>query len=83
MRDVVVLPQPDSPTRPERLAGADLEGDVVDRLDVAERAGEQDALGEGEVLAHVLDAQQRLAAHGGATFQQSAVCSAPTRTVPG
>ena len=71
----------------QRLAGADLEGDVVDRLDVAQRAREQDAPGEGEMLAQPFDAQQRLAArrrtHAGATFQQSAVCSGPTWTVPG
>jgi hypothetical protein len=65
------------------LAGADLERDVVDRLDVAERAREQDALGEGEMLAQPFYAQQRFAAHDGATFQQSAVCSGPTWTVPG
>ena len=58
MREVVVLPQPDSPTSPSVSPALDVEGDVVDRLDVAERAREQDALGEGEVLAQLLDAQQ-------------------------
>src|ERR1700737_4852835 len=79
----------------ERFAGPDIEGNVVHRLDVAERAREQDAFGEREMLAQPSDAQQRLAAvrerrgigdgpaHGGATFQQSAVCSWPTRTVSG
>ena len=83
MRDVVVLPQPEFAHQAQRLAGADLEGHVVDRLDVAQRAREQDAPGQGKMLAQSFYTQQRFAAHDGTTFQQSAVCSGPTRTVPG
>ena len=87
-RDVVVLPQPDSPTSPKRLAGPDGEGDVVHGLDMAERAAEQNALGDGKVLPDVLNAQQRLGArepgsHWLPSLQQSAVCSAPTENAGG
>ena len=48
----VVLPEPDSPTRPEHLARADLERDLVDDVDV--RAGQLDLQ-----VAHVHDAGRR------------------------
>ena len=41
-RAVVLLPQPVSPTMPERLAAADVEADPVDRLDRADLALEED-----------------------------------------
>ena len=37
-----LLPEPDSPTTPSRLAGVDAEADAVDRLDVAFGRGEAD-----------------------------------------
>ena len=39
----VVLPQPDSPTRPKISPRADVEADVVDRLDVADVAAQEAA----------------------------------------
>ena len=47
-----VLPEPDSPTMPERLAGLHLVGDPVD--------GVHDAVFGLELDAQILDAQQRL-----------------------
>ncbi len=44
---VIVLPQPDSPTMPERLAGLDLEGDSVD--------GMHDTLAQPDLGAQVAD----------------------------
>ena len=40
----VVLPEPDSPTTPTRLAGAQLEGEAVDGLHVVDGAAQQPAL---------------------------------------
>src|SRR5690349_12099582 len=69
----------------QRLALGDRERYVVDRLDMAECAREQDAFSERVVLAQPLDPQQRLLsrrfAHAAAARQQSAVCSAPTATL--
>ncbi len=48
---VTDLPQPDSPTMPERLARLDREADAVDRAD--------DALAREEVRAQVVDLEQR------------------------
>ena len=49
----VVLPQPDSPTRPERLALLDAEADAVDRPHRAELADPQQAAADVEVLDEV------------------------------
>ena len=43
VRASVVLPQPDSPTRPSVSPSAQLERDVVDRVDVPDGAVDQDA----------------------------------------
>ena len=57
-RPTVVLPQPDSPTRPERLAPPDLEDDAVDRLHLTD-GPLQDAALDREVLHEVADLDQR------------------------
>ena len=82
--EIVVLPQPDSPTSPSvSRPAANGERDVVHRLHLADRHGEQDAFGEWVVLAQVLHPQQRLAGHAGASRQQSAVCATPTSKLSG
>ena len=50
------------PDQPQRLAGADLEADVVDRVHLLARTGEHAAPGR-EILHQVADAQQRFG-HG-------------------
>ena len=40
---VTLLPQPDSPTRPNVFAGAEGEGDVLDNADLARVGSEGDA----------------------------------------
>ena len=57
-RPTVVLPQPDSPTRPERLALADLERDMVDGLDPRPRPLHHAHL-HREVLDEVDDLDER------------------------
>ncbi len=47
VRPAVVLPQPDSPTRPERLASADGEADAVHRLHVPDDAARRARGGRG------------------------------------
>ncbi len=49
---------------PERLARVDLEGDVVDRLDVVDGLVPEQALLDREVLLQPLDLEQRLALDG-------------------
>ena len=51
VRQVTLLPQPDSPTMPERLALLDGEADAVDGLD--------DAVVGAEVRLEVVDLEQR------------------------
>ncbi len=57
-REVVVLPQPDSPTRERVSPVVDLEGDVVDGFDLAGDAADQ-ALADGKVLAQIADVEDR------------------------
>ena len=52
----VDLPQPLSPTRPQGLAGGDVEADAIDGVDVADDAREH-ALVHGEILLEPLDLQ--------------------------
>ena len=61
-RPVVLLPQPDSPTRPSVSPGGQLEADAVDRMHVVDHAAQQPAA-DREVLLQVLDLQQRRDAH--------------------
>ena len=65
-RAVVVLPQPVSPTMPERLAAQHVEGDAVDGVHRADLALEDDPAREREVLDEVADLDQRLA-HAGSS----------------
>ena len=48
-RPIVVLPQPDSPTRPKRLAAPHLEVDTVDGVDLGHRAAQDAALDREEL----------------------------------
>ena len=63
-RPVVLLPQPDSPTRPSVSPLLDGEGDAVDGLHRADLALEDDAAREREVHHEVIDLEQRLAEPG-------------------
>ena len=54
----VVLPQPDSPTRPSVSPRRTLEGDAVHGPDGADLADAQQAAADLEVLDEVLDAQE-------------------------
>ena len=63
----VVLPEPDSPTRPEDLAAAQLEIDAVDgahRRAAPAREARQEPAAVVEVGAQRLDAHEHLAGHG-------------------
>ena len=55
---MVVLPQPDSPTKPKVSPRADGEGDVGDGLDAADLALQQRPRGDRELLHQVLDLEQ-------------------------
>ena len=59
-RAVVVLPQPVSPTSPERLAGTHREIDAIDGLDGSSAASREDATGDREVLDEATYLEQRL-----------------------
>ena len=63
-RAVVLLPQPVSPTMPERLAALDVEADAVDRLHRADLALEDDPARDREVLDEVAHLHERLAGAG-------------------
>ena len=58
-RPVVDLPQPDSPTRPRVSPVEDVEGDVADRVDLADPAADQPAATDREVLDQVAHRQHR------------------------
>ena len=62
-RPTVVLPQPDSPTRPSALAAPDVEVDAIDGLDLGHRALEDAAL-DREDLDQPVDLDQRLVVTG-------------------
>ena len=62
VRDSVVFPQPDSPTSPSVSPLAQRERHVVDGVDVADRAVDEQALLDREPLADVLDLEQRAVA---------------------
>ena len=58
-RAIVDLPQPDSPTIPERLPTVQtVKRDAVDRLDRGDLLLEDDPAGDGEVLPDVVDDEQ-------------------------
>ncbi len=60
VRESVVFPQPDSPTRPSVSPAFERQVDAVDRVDVTDRALEQ-AGADREVLDEILDAEDLLA----------------------
>ena len=80
-RPVVLLPQPDSPTSAERLAGSEVEADAVDRVHAFDFAAEPAAV-DREVLDQVLHLEQRRA-HGDTSFGagRRRRCSAPCAPV--
>ena len=59
-RAVVDLPHPDSPTSPTRLAGIDVERDLLDRVDAGDLALEDDPLGDREVLREAAHRDERV-----------------------
>ena len=80
-RPAVVLPEPDSPTRPTTSPVSILKDDVVDSLDVADHAGEDAAL-NGEVIFELVDFQQvavRLAFCGWLPLRLNRSCVAVMR----
>ena len=58
-RDIVVFPQPDSPTRPTRLPLVDREGHVVHGVDARHLAVDDEALLDREEDLQVLDLDER------------------------
>ena len=74
-RPVVVLPQPDSPTRPSVSPARDVEADAVDRVHLADARARADRRSIGKCLTQVADAQSRRLGHG--TPLLSTACTRP------
>ena len=78
-RPTVVLPQPDSPTRPERLARARcVKLDVVDRAHDAERLARARAAADREVLDEVAHLEQRPTLDAGRRLRPSQALGLPS-----
>ena len=78
VRDSVVFPQPDSPTRPSVSPALHREVDAVHRVDLADGALEKSGL-DREVLDEVLDAEDLLAERGALWIFASAPSAAAVR----
>ena len=69
-RAVVVLPQPLSPTRPERLALVDVEADAVDRAHVADRPLQKALANREELLQSASTPRATASRHGAHSVRQ-------------
>jgi hypothetical protein len=83
MRDVVVLPQPDSPTRPS-VSPARISKDTSSTaLTCPSVRASSTPLVTAKNLLRPSTRSSCARAHAGTALKQSAVWSGPTRTVPG